>query len=201
MRHSLQLSYRILLPPQQFDCRIRPITRRESEYRPTQSCCRSVSDRAACSAGGRAPMRTGTIRAPATPVVDAEPATARPFVVELSTSVFTHLSIVHNVCLSVVCCLVLWCMRCDRFKSRRKTESKPLLSCGDGEDPWEAEDLIVQIGVPAREFVRISTTPPCSGVWKRAHRATRLPTKPRRGRWRMARRRITLGSLWAASYP
>ena len=120
--------------------------------------------RAACSADRRAPMRTGIIRAPATPVVAAE---ARPFVMELSTSIFTHPSIVPMcVSLSVVCCLILWCMRCDWFKSRRKAESKPLLSCGDGSDPWEAEDLIVQIGVPAREFVRISTIPPCSGVWK-----------------------------------
>ena len=120
--------------------------------------------RAACSADRRAPMRTGIIRAPATPVVAAE---ARPFVMELSTSIFTHPSIVPMcVSLSVVCCLILWCMRCDWFKSRRKAESKPLLSCGDSSDPWEAEDLIVQIGVPAHEFVRISTIPPCSGVWK-----------------------------------
>ena len=156
----------------------------------------------ACSADRRAPMPTGIIRAPATPVVAAEPATARPLVVELSMSVFTHPSIVPKcVCLSVVCCLIMWCMRCDWFKSRRKAESKPLLSCGDGSDPWEAEDLIVQIGIPAREFVRISTIPPCSGVWKGPIELRACPQSPRRGRWRMARRCVTLGSLWAASYP
>ena len=124
-------------------------------------------------------MPTGIIRAPATPVVAAEPATARPLVVELSMSVFTHPSIVPKcVCLSVVCCLIMWCMRCDWFKSRRKAESKPLLSCGDGSDPWEAEDLIVQIGIPAREFVRISTIPPCSGVWKGPIELRACPQSP-----------------------
>ena len=124
-------------------------------------------------------MPTGIIRAPVTPVVAAEPATARPLVVERSMSVFTHPSIVPMcVCLSVVCCLIMWCMRCDWFKSRRKAESKPLLSCGDGSDPWEAEDLIVQIGIPAREFVRISTIPPCSGVWKGPIELCACPQSP-----------------------
>ena len=94
-------------------------------------------------------------------------------------SVFNHPSIVPKcVCLSVVCCLIMWCMRCDWFKSRRKAESKPLLSCGDGSDPWEAEDLIVQIGIPAREFVRISTIPPCSGVWKGPIELRACPQSP-----------------------
>ena len=65
------------------------------------------------------------------------------------------------ICLSVaciVCCVVCWCAQCECFKWRRKKgEDRPLLSGGD--DPWDSDGL-VQIGMPGREFVRISTLPP-----------------------------------------
>lgn len=103
-------------------------------------------------------MRAGIIRTPT--LVDLEQAAA----LELSGA-FSHPSTVPLwACLSVVGCLAYWCMRCDCFKARRKSETRPLLSCGDGSDPWEGPEGVVQIGVPGREFVRISTLRPCSGV-------------------------------------
>ena len=64
----------------------------------------------------------------------------------------------------LLCCVVCCSLQFYTWRVRRKKlEERPLLAAPSPPTDWEADGGVVQIGIPAREFVRLSSLPHSAG--------------------------------------